>query len=152
MHTPLDFLDPEVWFCSVYWMHKVGTFQRVFVFSFVKASQARPVDRLRSDNFPALSMPYMEIRAFCFFILYSAIFLGAWNAYFPSRTERILWRVASTMMLGYAFFGGAFFFYIDQKITRKKGNKEPAGPAGQKVGKLDLPHHRTTMLQGTPST
>ena len=151
-HTPLDFLNPEPWFCSVYWMHEVRTYKRLLRFWFVKISKARPVDRLRSDNFPALSMPHMVICAFCFVILYSAIFLGAWNTYFPSRTERILWRVASVMTLGYAFFGGAFFFYIDLNIIRKKDKKEPAGPTGKTLGRPNLPHHRTTVLRRTPST
>ena len=143
LYTPLDFLNPEAWFCSVYWNNQIQIFQRIFRFSFFKSSTTRPVDRLRSDNFPPLSMPYMEVGIELLILLYSAIFFVAWNNPFPSRTEHMLWRVASVITLGFAFFGGAFFFYIDQKIIRNKNKNRQSSPAIQKVDKPSpsLPQH-----------
>ena len=148
-YTPLDFLNPEAWFCSVYWTKEIHNFERIFRLSLFKSAKSRPVDRLRSDNFPPLSMPYMEIGCGGFMLLYSAIFMGAWNISFPSRTEHILWRIASVVTLGFAFLGGTFFLYIDQKIIRNKKGPGHANPAtrGKDKPPLTLSHRHNAAAK-----
>lgn len=94
-HTPLDFLNHEAWFCSVFWTDQLRSFKRIFGFSLVKTSTTRPVDRLRSDDFPPLYMLDLYSAVGLLIILYCSIFLSAWNNQFPSQAEHILWRVAS---------------------------------------------------------
>lgn len=117
-HTPLDFLDPPEWFCSVFWQYQLRLFRKIFRFSIPKISESRPADRRRSDDFPSMSMP-VELCCGWLMLFYSAIFVAGWNMTFPSRVEEIMWRVASLVMLAFACMGGLFFFYIDHKIIRK---------------------------------
>jgi hypothetical protein len=62
---------------------------------FSRPITVRPIDRIPGDNFPEVISTDHGILAGLIYIAYAAIFLCGWNLPFPTRIERILWRVTS---------------------------------------------------------
>ena len=52
-------------------------------------------------------------------VAYSAIFLISWNSAFPTFTERLLWRVASIIIIAFPGIYGWVILYVDFGIVRK---------------------------------
>jgi hypothetical protein len=73
---------------------------------------SRRVDKIPWDRNPGdifLRMDFdLELVGVAFILVFSAVFLSAWNFSFPSAVERELWRVASIYMLVYGFVGAAW--------------------------------------------
>ena len=67
---------------------------------------------IASDNFPPLSF---NAQCYCgiLMILYSGIFLSAWDFYFPTTIERALWRTASVITLAFTLPCGFGLMYLD---------------------------------------
>lgn len=82
----------------------------------------RPYDRIPSDNFPGVDTR-AEVICTPVILLFSCMFLFAWNFYFPSESERILWRIASVYMLVYGVGGGLFSAYCHKTVFNKEIGK-----------------------------
>ncbi len=121
--TPLDFVSHDEWIISVLWAYYTNLLRKIYVSIFPRRTKVRPVSRIQSDNFPALSLN-MEFICGIFMLLYSAIFICAWSFVFPSRTERILWNISSLAMLGFSVVGGVFFLYCDYAHVRSRGREK----------------------------
>lgn len=99
MHcTPLDFLSRQEWHWSINWSNWINILRRMRI-DF--APKCFPVDRFENTKF--LYLP-RGLFAACIGIatMYSAVFVAAWNYEFPTPTERLLWRVASLVVIGTA--------------------------------------------------
>lgn len=68
----------------------------------------RPIQRIPNDRFPM--DPYgTQKYLLCFAtLLFTGIHVTGWNFDFPSHTERILWRISSTLLFGITV---AFWFF-----------------------------------------
>lgn len=119
VYTPLDFLNDEEWFINMAWTRSRKFLRKATLGLFWNDDSTRPVKKLRSDIFPSLSVPCMIITE-NLVTAYSAIFLAGWNIHFPTSTERLAWRITSSIMLGFGFFGGWLFFFVDLLIVRKQ--------------------------------
>lgn len=95
-NTPLDFVSRKEWSWSLYWSFWINLLRGLRI---VFRPKVRPINRFPNDAFPELA-DWGLIAFSVFSIGYGAIFLGGWNFSFPTNTERLLWRVASTMSLG----------------------------------------------------
>ena len=113
--TPLDFVDD---LCPS-WSLNIQTFIHLPIGPF-----ERPISRFGNDRFP-----YLELRdntiLFIATLVYAAIHVSAWDWTFPTRVEKILWRLASLILLGstitfwvfesiaiwYRYNGGEKFLY-----------------------------------------
>lgn len=95
--TPLDFIDREEWVVSACWVYCVNLLRGFGVVN--QRPRVRPVQRISSFDFPKLSV-HMLVAVCVLTAAYCAIFLVAWNSYFPTKTERLLWRLASGVQLG----------------------------------------------------
>lgn len=110
--TPLSFLDREEWFLSQIWQSYVNILRRIFR---VKRQQRTKY------SFPSLDFPDMNIK-WEFFVgifigTYSGLFMIAWHSYFPTSTEKLLWRVSSTICLVYGIIGSIIaLFSHDQTL------------------------------------
>ncbi|KAL8956390.1 MAG: hypothetical protein Q9193_006087 [Seirophora villosa] len=100
---------------------------------FWKDHQTRPVRKLRSDYIPSFSLPLMVICEHLV-IAYSAIFVAGWNIAFPTAAERLLWRITTLYMLGFGFFGGWLFFFIDILFVRKQQRNPASHSALRTIG------------------
>ena len=88
--TPLDF----VWDGSQSWTLNVQPFLH-----FRLDPRERPMPRTLNDSLPWFSKASDVV--ICIFVIlsYGAIHMLGWNLDFPSRTERILWRIAALAVL-----------------------------------------------------
>ena len=67
----------------------------------------------------------MESVASCFILGFCGSFVAAWNFYFPTPTERLLWRIASVYTLAFGIFGGMYVgvwhHHFSQASSREAG-------------------------------
>ena len=88
--TPLDF----VWDGRNSWTLNVQPFLH-----FRLDPRERPMPRILNDSLPWFSEVTDAIICCFVVLLYGAIHMLCWNLDFPSRTERILWRIAALVVL-----------------------------------------------------
>jgi len=84
---------------------------------FSRPIRARPHDRNRGDRFLNTELD-MELFSFIFILGFCASFLCAWNFYFPTPTERLIWRIASVYTLAFGIFGGSYVGWWHHKSSR----------------------------------
>lgn len=60
----------------------------------------------------------MKFLAFCFILGFCSSFLFAWNFYFPTPTERLIWRIASIYTLAFGIIGGIYTAVWHYKLPR----------------------------------
>ncbi|KUJ17412.1 uncharacterized protein LY89DRAFT_684463 [Mollisia scopiformis] len=94
--TPLDFISREEWHWSLYWTHWINIL-RVMHINF--APRALPHDRLENTIWLNITArgAFPAFVVMC--LAYTAIFVAAWNAYFPTYAEQIIWRISSLSLI-----------------------------------------------------
>ena len=72
----------------------------------------RKKHRIASDDFPPHSF---NAECYCgsLMIMYSGIFLCAWDFYFPTATERVFWQTASVITMAFTLPCGFGLMYLD---------------------------------------
>ncbi|RFU24880.1 hypothetical protein B7463_g11462, partial [Scytalidium lignicola] len=95
--TPLDFISREEWHWSLYWTHWINILRRIHI---IFAPTSLPHDRIENTVWHDLKARGAFPAFMMLSLLYSAIFLSLWNDHFPTKTEQLLWRIASLSMLG----------------------------------------------------
>ena len=133
VYTPLDFLNNEEWFINMAWTRGRKFLRSASLGLFWNEDQTRPVKKLRSDILPSLSLPLMIICEHLV-IVYSAIFLAGWNIEFPTSMESLLWRITTSIMLGFGFAGGWLFFFVDLLIVRTQQRNAASRSALRTIG------------------
>ena len=110
---------------------------------------SRRPNRIASDDFPPHSF-VGEWYCGALMIVYSAIFICAWSFYFPTPAERIMWRTASIVNLGFSFPLGLGLMYLDYVYFGRSlfSRREPRGEGVldwvSKVMKLPVTSPRRT--------
>ncbi|KAI4103591.1 MAG: hypothetical protein L6R37_003737 [Teloschistes peruensis] len=134
IYTPLDFLSNEEWFINMAWTRgRKFLRQATLNLLWKEKDPSRPVKKIRSDIVPSLSLPLMIICE-CLVIAYSAIFLAGWNIAFPTPVEGLLWRITTSIMLGFGFLGGWLFFFVDVGVVRKQQRNAASNSALRTMG------------------
>ncbi|RMZ79788.1 hypothetical protein DV738_g3191, partial [Chaetothyriales sp. CBS 135597] len=90
-NTPLDFISREEWVWSRLWNHGL-TYLRAC--RLVSPAPERPIQHIGDTANPVVAgwwYALFVLISLCYF----AVFIAAWNFNFPSKTERLLWRIAS---------------------------------------------------------
>ncbi|KAE9376095.1 hypothetical protein N431DRAFT_371135 [Stipitochalara longipes BDJ] len=116
--TPLDFINQDPFVMDPIWDYYVQLLQMMRIPLFSRRISVRPHNRNRSDKFlkPELDFElFYSVIALCF----SATFMCAWNFYFPSGIERILWRCASVYSLVFIAVGGSYSWLWHIKLFDK---------------------------------
>jgi hypothetical protein len=113
--TPLDVLQEEDFIIGMIWKDYVYLLQKLKVPIFSRPIKTRPHDRIRGDDFHSTELVYealggIVILSFC------SLFLCAWNIYFPTVMERLLWRSSSIVMIAFGVFGGIYTWIWHQKF------------------------------------
>lgn len=99
VRTPLDFVKPRISRASLiapFW------FAMEVVFNWQRVAKHRPIKTFGNHQITpprGIKVPDI-IFGLVFTSGYFAIYLAGWNFFFPTRIERILWRVASMTLLG----------------------------------------------------
>lgn len=94
--TPLDFISREEWHWSLYWTHWINIL-RVMHINF--APRALPHDKLETTIWLNMTARYATPAFAVMCLLYTAIFVAAWKAYFPTHAEQIMWRISSLSLI-----------------------------------------------------
>jgi hypothetical protein len=92
--NPLDFVDNG----SPSWTFNVQPF---LGFDFGK--REFPVQRFANDRFPMIGLGREVALYMLFTLAFFAIHAAAWNFTFPTRTERLIWRIATCAIAGSMF-------------------------------------------------
>ena len=104
--TPLDFVSRDELALNLAWHYYNELARRLFKFSpFARRVAAIPWDRNPSDVFLRMDFD-LELVSAGFILVFSSVFISAWNFSFPSSAELYLWRAASIYMLCYGVVGG----------------------------------------------
>lgn len=105
LHTPLDFVARQSPTCG----YDVMKF-----FNVRFDNRERPLRMFPNDRFPNIST-FEKFALFCMSTAYAAFHLIGWNFYFPTRIERLLWRISSGI-----FTGATFFFWVFETIAARQ--------------------------------
>jgi hypothetical protein len=105
--TPLDFVNDNEYVMHLIWDYYINLLQRLHIPLFSRRITARPHNRNRGDKFLKTALNF-EFFALVVIIPFSATFMCAWKFYFPSETERILWRTASVFFFVFGAVGGSY--------------------------------------------
>ncbi len=149
--TPLDF----VWDGRVSWTLNVQPF-----FHFRVDPRERPMPRILNDSLPWLNSAVDS--AVCVFVIvfYGAIHMFGWNLIFPTRTERIIWRLSVLALLctSAAFcilellkgiYRAAYLLHINnKKMTFKSVYYVYANKIDNLGGARELPIHNKELDEG----
>lgn len=118
--TPLSFLDPPESWMSLGWTYFVNILRSMVPSQLVKAPDYRGklIDNIPDDHFGDMTPgPTLVIQGFvtaaCF-----AINIAAWNFWFPTTTERTLWRVCSIIMASSIYWGAFVNMYITPALSK----------------------------------
>lgn len=75
---------------------------------FSRPITSRPWNRFRSDTWLCPDFQYIAI-SWLVLLGFSVLFIAAWDFYFPTNAERILWRVCCIYHAFFSIFGGVYF-------------------------------------------
>lgn len=131
--TPLDFVSRKEWVWSLYWSYWLNILRKC---GMAFGPKIRPVGRIPNDNFPELS-PRAMTMLFVFNALFAGINICAWNFWFPSGAERMLWRISTLLIPGclYVFWAWDKFSWqtlpaikswMTQRFTTRRRPQEGA--------------------------
>lgn len=87
--------------------------------------QRRPYDRIPSHYILNVDTK-AEIIATLTILFFSAMFLIVWNSHFPTRTKKLLWRIANVNTITYALIGAPLSSYVQKTIFQAKLRQERA--------------------------
>ena len=102
--TPLDFIDDQ----SPSWLTEIQPYLH-----FKMGPRERPLPRFTNDKFPVIGAGPDSILLFIVILAYCCLHFIAWNFSFPTRVERILWRVGCITIVATTFIFLACETYQD---------------------------------------
>ncbi|MCJ1457067.1 hypothetical protein MMC28_007433 [Mycoblastus sanguinarius] len=102
--TPLDFIDNQ----SPSWLTEIQPHLHFRI-----GPRERPLPRFTNDRFPVIGASNDAILLFIIMLAYCCLHFIAWHFSFPSRVERILWRVACITIVATLFIFLACETYQD---------------------------------------
>jgi hypothetical protein len=88
---------------------------------FSRPVTSRPWDRFPSDAWLCPDFTYTPI-ALCVLLGFSIMFIVAWNFYFPTYTEKVLWRICSVYHAVFSIYGGVYFLIEMSKSRRRSSH------------------------------
>ncbi|KAJ5319457.1 uncharacterized protein N7506_012161 [Penicillium brevicompactum] len=114
--TPFEFLSRDEWFISRFWKYYIQILHYLHIPLFIRPER-RPYDRIPSHYGPNVDFR-AEIVCAPTVLLFSSVFLIAWNTDFPTTAEQILWRFSSASMVAFTLFGGLAALYFHKTIFK----------------------------------
>lgn len=121
--TPLESIGHERFGINIHWSYYTRLAEILHIRLFSRPVTSRPWDRFPSDTWLCPDFTFSPI-AILILLGFSGLFLIAWDFYFPTYTEQILWRVCSVYHALFSIYGGVYFF-IEMVISRHRSRNEP---------------------------
>lgn len=107
--TPMDFAASRDFTMDRHWAYYAELSLKARLPLFHRATKPQ-WDRIPGDVWHRVELWLIPV-ALVVQIPFCVAFLAAWNFYFPSRTERLLWRSASVFHAAYSLLGTAYYFF-----------------------------------------
>lgn len=104
------------------WLYYSQILDNFHINPFFQPVTSRPYNRIPSDNFPPTDI-IAEILCIPFILLFCSIFLFAWDFFFPTNVELILWRVTSAFILAFGLVCGLYSLLCDKILLLRSWNK-----------------------------
>jgi hypothetical protein len=106
--TPVDFINGRRFRIESHWSYytRLSNIMRLRIIS--RPVTCRPWDRFPSDMWLALDMVFVPVGAAVLFF-FSSSFLIAWNFYFPTSVERLIWRIFGLYHAVFVLYGGVYY-------------------------------------------
>ncbi|KAL8825044.1 MAG: hypothetical protein Q9191_004654 [Dirinaria sp. TL-2023a] len=98
LHTPLDFVAKQSFTCG---------YDVMGFFKLRCDNRERPLRCFPNDRFPDIGS-FEKFALFFMTTTYSAFHLIGWNFTFPTRSESLLWRISSLLIVGATIFWWVF--------------------------------------------
>lgn len=115
--TPLEYLSPEQFGIELHWSYYTRLAAMFHIRVFSRPISSRPWDRFPSDTWLCPSLAWMFPTS-CVIGIFSILFIAGWDFYFPTPTERIMWRVFSVYHAAFSIYG--FLYYVFEIFRSKK--------------------------------
>jgi hypothetical protein len=130
--TPLDFISREEWHWSLYWAHWINILRKMHI---IFAPRVLPYDRIENTTWLNLKARGALPALILMILAYIAIFLAAWNDYFPTKDEQTLWRISSLSMLATAalYFLVTGFAYVLYPALQRYFQAPSSIPESQRI-------------------
>lgn len=107
--TPLEFIGHDRFGIDIHWSYYTRLAQLFHIHLFSRPVTSRPWDRFPSDTWLCPDLTYTPI-PICILLGFSCLFLLAWDFYFPTYTEKVLWRICSVYHAIFSIYGGIYYF------------------------------------------
>ena len=141
--TPLDFIHNQ----SPSWLTEIQP-----RLHFQMGPRARPLPRFTNDKFPVIGAGPHAILLFIVILAYCCLHFIAWNFDFPTRVERILWRVGCITIVATTFIFLACETYQDgHRLGRWQSwylKMFPKNPAN--IARVDTMEKRRREMEFVP--
>ncbi|KAL4973094.1 hypothetical protein BDW66DRAFT_142892 [Aspergillus desertorum] len=105
--NPLEFLHTKYYICHIFWRYYNQILYRIHCPIFSRPVTTRPYNRIPNDDFLHLDTLAEAITP-PIILIFGCMFMCAWHFHFPSSTEQLLWRIASTYTLAFSILGGLY--------------------------------------------
>lgn len=116
--TPLEYINQEHFGINLHWSYYTRLGHMLHIRLFSRPVTARPWDRFPSDTWLCPTFAW-SIPISCLTVLFSLLFIAAWNFHFPSKAEKILWRICSVYHAAFSIYG-AVYYGIEMMKTKKR--------------------------------
>ncbi|KAL2065340.1 hypothetical protein VTL71DRAFT_3009 [Oculimacula yallundae] len=90
--TPLDFISRDEWHWPLFWTHGMNILRAMHI---TFAPSKLPHDRFENTIWHNITSKGALLSFIIMCIAYTAIFIAAWDAHFPTYAERVIWRISS---------------------------------------------------------
>ncbi|KAK1710799.1 hypothetical protein BDP67DRAFT_520873 [Colletotrichum lupini] len=131
--TPLAFVSRQEFRIATHWSYYTRLCDMMHLHLFVRPMDTsptvfrpyikRPWSRIPSDIWMPIGLS-LWIPSIFVMALFSCSFMFGWNFFFPSETERKLWRVCATYHMIFSLYGGIYYsFEVWRSYRRLKYSK-----------------------------
>ncbi|RAK82203.1 uncharacterized protein BO72DRAFT_420195 [Aspergillus fijiensis CBS 313.89] len=124
--TPLEYISHDRFGIDIHWKYytRITHILRMPIFS--RRVRSRPWDRFPSDTWLRPEYKYSPL-AIIILLGFSALFLVAWDFYFPTYTEKVLWRICSVYNAAFSIYGGVYYFVemVDMPGPARRCRRSP---------------------------
>ncbi|KAH7123373.1 hypothetical protein B0J13DRAFT_566491 [Dactylonectria estremocensis] len=125
--TPLEFVGRRRFGIDAHWSYYVNLAHKMRV-NFVSRPITRdPWDRVPSDMWICPG-PWYAPAAAIVLIVFSSMFLFAWNFTFPTQTEKVMWRICSAYHAAFSIYGGIYYAIEMFRLNRTTKSSTELSP------------------------
>jgi hypothetical protein len=134
--TPLEYLSPEQFGINLHWSYYTRLAAMFHIRVFSRPVTSRPWDRFPSDTWLCPSLVWI-FPACCVTVIFSIMFIAGWNFYFPTPTERTMWRVFSVYHATFSIYGAAYYLF---EVYRSKEQSSTLSYSHQQLNLIEERH------------